>query len=92
MLDESTMTGKMEMLASVAANEPENRYIVTVKLKKNPEHNPHSKITGLCPLSNDKCTDVTGEHHSELYYGTSAEEVTETYINAGFHVTRVEQT
>jgi hypothetical protein len=127
MLDESTMAGKMEMLASIAENDtddgltgagiyfaqraatspqyrdalelahvrlahvPANRYIVTVILKKNPDHNPHSKIMGACPLTNDVCTDITGEHHSELCHGESPEHITKMYEDCGFHVTRIEQ-
>jgi hypothetical protein len=66
-------------------------YIVTVKLPKNKEHDPKNKKTDVCPVSSDyaECTDATGEHHSFLAYGNSAEEVRDVF-KSYYHVTRVE--
>ena len=65
-------------------------YIVTIKLPRNPNHDPHNKVTGTCPASLDgeTCTDVTGEHHSLLVRDQEAMDV---WLNSGVHVTRVEQ-
>jgi hypothetical protein len=103
MIDESTMLGKAEALAAITDYRDAlwagrttlgNRFIVTVKLKKNPEHNPHNKVAGPCPLDQSAqktCTDVTGEHHSELVYGKSAADINAMYVAHGFHVTRIEE-
>jgi hypothetical protein len=68
------------------------RYLVTVKLKKNPDHNPHDKKTQQCPLDMDStCTDATGEHHTALVSSVrTIGEVKEQYERLGYHVTRVE--
>lgn len=60
-------------------------YIVTIKLPRNPKHDPHNKIVGECPVS-DECTDSTGEHHSTIVM--TIEEVEAMQKNV--HVTRVE--
>lgn len=67
-------------------------FIVTVKLGKNPEHNPHDKKTAACPASQGPsiCTDSTGEHHSFLCIDSSASEVAQRFKERGFHVARVE--
>lgn len=66
-------------------------YLVTVKLKKNPEHNPHNKITGPCPVDwGKKCSDSTGEHHTFPSYLGSIEECKEFWSNE-YHVTRIEE-
>jgi hypothetical protein len=65
--------------------DPDSTYLVTVKLPKNPAHNPRAKQTGQCPFS-DECTDVTGEHHSFL---TNAEGVAQLREN-GPYLTRAE--
>lgn len=66
-------------------------FIVTVRLPKNPEHDPTNKVSGVCPFS-AHCTDVTGEHHSFLGTHNSAAELkrqlTDDY---GYHVTRIEE-
>lgn len=43
--------------------------IVTIKLPRNPYHDPKNKQTGLCPINHKVCTDVTGEHHSYIETG-----------------------
>ncbi|AXH66272.1 hypothetical protein SEA_SATIS_111 [Streptomyces phage Satis] len=73
-------------------------FLVTVKLAKNPGHNPREKKTGPCPVNGKPCTDVTGEHHTFLVdldghtlHGREmdAEGVREFYAGT-YHVTRVE--
>lgn len=66
--------------------DPASTFLVTVKLPKNPAHNPRAKVTGPCPFS-DECTDVTGEHHSFL---TGADGLA-VLREEGTHVTRVER-
>jgi len=56
------------------------RAIVTVRLPRNPKHNPHHKQTGVCPLSMvvkgvTQCTDITGEHHSYIEEGEDLTEI-----------------
>jgi hypothetical protein len=68
------------------AVDPANTWLVTVKLPKNPAHDPRAKRTGPCPFSNE-CTDVTGEHHSFL---TGAEGL-EALRADGTHITRTER-
>jgi hypothetical protein len=66
-------------------------YLVTVKLDRNPAHNPTNKITGWCPAQPDKvCTDVTGQHHTILVEGATLRDVHVMYSNL-YHVTRVEE-
>jgi hypothetical protein len=66
-------------------------YIVTVKLAKNPEHDPSDKKTAACPASDGcGCTDSTGEHHSFIALGGDITEVQATWTANGYHVTRVE--
>jgi hypothetical protein len=69
--------------------------IVTVKLARNPHHNPMDKQAGRCPLS-DKlgyflfCSDVTGEHHSYIEEGFDLAEIwTKAKLKFG-HITRIE--
>lgn len=64
-------------------------FLVTVKLPKNPDHNPRDKKTGNCPVAKGVCTDVTGEHHTALSYADSIEEVKREF--AGYHITRIEE-
>ncbi len=66
------------------------RAIVTVKLPRNPEHDPRNKQVGPCPVTGKLCTDITGNHHSYLAIGESVEEITATAVNLHGHVTRVE--
>lgn len=70
-------------------------YLVTVKLKKNPDHDPHNKVTGKCPVRPNKlCTDVTGEHHTvmnSVSEDVTAEQVAASWREKGLHVTRVEE-
>lgn len=64
---------------------PTNLLIITVKLPRNPNHDPRNKQTGGCKYSRN-CTDVTGEHHSFL--GTQVD--VDSLKAEGVHITRVE--
>jgi hypothetical protein len=61
------------------------KYIVTIKLPRNPEHNPRDKKIGACPMAST-CTDATGEHHSGL---VTLEELA-AMRDSDVHITRVE--
>lgn len=68
-------------------------WLVTVKLPRNPAHDPRNKVTGPCPLgTSGECTDVTGEHHTFLAFGEDASEVHDAASLAYGHVTRIERT
>lgn len=62
-------------------------YIVTIKLRKNKEHDPRNKKTNHC-VSNPVCTDSTGEHHSFLVNASSIPQIENYY--EGVHITRIE--
>ena len=70
------------------------RYVVTVKIRRQPNHDPHNEVTGPCPVGNiGVCTDATGEHHSFMQRGVgdeSAADVKARLEAVGYHVTRVE--
>lgn len=77
------------------------RYIVTVRLPRNPEHDPQKKRRGLCPLREMgilglpkviwiTCSDVTGEHHSYIEEAESMAEAEAQAKTKFGHVTRVE--
>lgn len=65
-------------------------FIVTIKMSKDPNHDPKNKITGECPSTGMECTDTTGEHHSFLHQAGSAEEIRTGLQALGVHVTRIE--
>jgi hypothetical protein len=73
-------------------------FAVTVRmLKKDPSHDPGNKQTRECPFS-ATCTDATGEHHTFLMLGVSAQDVrdrltarSEGGMGLGWRVTRVEE-
>jgi hypothetical protein len=65
------------------------QYLVTVKLDRNPAHDPKHKKIGKCPVNEGKCTDVTGQHHTFLF--ESDRGVDYVYLNwKDYHITRVE--
>ena len=70
--------------------------IVTVKLPRNPKHNPRNKKSGRCPLSlllkrELWCTDVTGSHHSYIEEGFCQNDIEKKVKDQGFkHITRIE--
>src|SRR5688500_19844453 len=47
-------------------------FAVTVKLSKNPRHNPRDKKTALCPVTYGTCTDATGDHHTLIVTGVGS--------------------
>jgi hypothetical protein len=70
-------------------------YLVTVKLPKNPEHDPRNKKQGDCPVNGKFCSDITGQHHT-VFVPSPDDDLTPEYVTAtftakGFHVTRVEE-
>jgi len=64
--------------------------IVTVKLPKNPDHDPKNKRIGICPVSSKLCTDVTGEHHSYIEEGNDLVDIEKKAARKYGHVTRLE--
>lgn len=72
--------------ARAMAVDPANALLVTVKLPKNPDHDPRAKRTGPCPFSHE-CTDVTGEHHTLMTGADGLEALREN----GTHITRTER-
>jgi hypothetical protein len=67
------------------------RFIVTYRLRPDPDRDPDYRIVGCCPLSDKTCTDVTGEHHSELVEAASFDEATSLARAFGQRVVRVEE-
>jgi hypothetical protein len=66
-------------------------YAVTIKLSRNPKHDPRNKKIGTCPAMGGECTDITGEHHTYVVHAKSTEDAYDTARIAGFdHVTRIE--
>lgn len=65
-------------------------YIITVKLPKNPSHDGRNKKSGMCPINNAICTDVTGEHHSYIQEADSPEDALEIAKGKYDRITRVE--
>lgn len=69
--------------------------IVTVKLNKNPRHDPRNKQKGRCPCSGIMgyfiyCTDTTGEHHSFIVDGFNLVEIIDKVSSKFKHITRIE--
>lgn len=51
-----------------------------------------AKTTASCPLTNETCTDQTGEHHTGLYLEYDSIDAAEIdFNNLGYHVTRIEE-
>lgn len=68
-------------------------FLVTVKLPRNPDHNPRAKVTAPCQLGSGlECTDVTGEHHTYLVEATSRNTAQQHAEQHHGHVTRIEET
>ena len=73
------------------------RVVVTVKLQKNPNHNPQNKKTGICPIAvftknkHCRCTDITGSHHSYIVKGKDLEEIKRKVHKYFKHITRIEE-
>lgn len=68
-------------------------YLVTVKLARNPEHDPRAKVTTSCPIGHGSpCTDATGEHHTYLTEATDRDTALAHARQRHGHVTRIEHT
>ena len=68
------------------------QYLVTIKLPRNPEHDPQRKQVGKCPLDNNRtCNDVTGQHHTLLVLAAGIRQVRSYYEDEGYHITRIEK-
>lgn len=67
--------------------QPDTVHLVTIKLPKNPAHDPKNKITAECVVS-PECTDSTGEHHT-IAVRTDAE--VDALREKFGHMTRIEQ-
>lgn len=73
------------------------QYIITIRLRRNPDHDPQHKVTGPCPVGPGplsgqhplECTDVTGEHHSFLWEAPDIEQAKRNWQN--LHITRIEE-
>lgn len=68
--------------------------LVTVRLPRNPNHDPHNKITGNCPANlGSICTDSTGEHHTIRVEANTFAEARQFVVETlGFkHITRMEE-
>jgi hypothetical protein len=69
------------------------QYIVTVKLPRNPAHDPKNKQIGICPVNGMRCTDVTGQHHSFLLESDKDEAYVLDHARTRwgqYHLTRIE--
>lgn len=69
--------------------------IVTVKLPRNPRHDPRNKKSGVCPISKIIgrriwCTDITGSHHSYVETGVNKGDIEEKAKEKFKHITRLE--
>ena len=87
--DEDFNRVKQGLWAVLDSHEDHREYarLVTIKLPRNKNHNPHNKITAECPVSTD-CTDSTGEHHTVIVYSDAEVEG----LRATFgHITRIEE-
>lgn len=66
-------------------------YIVTVKLAGTHGHDPLNKVTGTCPMGEERCTDRTGKRHSFLVDSLLTLDEVRKNFEATYHVTRVEE-
>ena len=69
--------------------------IVTVRLPRNPKHDPRNKQGGDCPLTKTlgyytSCSDKTGEHHSYIEEGVNMDDIWQKAETKFKHVTRTE--
>lgn len=69
--------------------------VVTVKLPRNPKHDPRNKKSGICPISliierGTWCTDTTGSHHSYVEKGANRKEIENKARSKFKHITRIE--
>lgn len=78
--------GKRKFYRWVVGAPAPHAYLVTIKLPKNPDHNPHDKKLGRCEVS-PLCSDSTGEHHTVLAHGNLEVDA----LRRSYHITRVEE-
>lgn len=65
--------------------------VVTVKLPRNPKHDPRNKKSGWCPINTKVwCSDTTGSHHSYVEEGLNQREIEEKAKKKFKHITRIE--
>lgn len=64
-------------------------WAVTIKLPKNPAHNPRNKIVEGCRTS-PLCTDATGEHHTFVVNADGVPPIKEYFEAHEVHITRIE--
>lgn len=74
-------------LEYLAAAQSVTVQLVTIKLPKNPDHNPREKLTSTCAVS-PECTDSTGEHHTVAVYTDDEVDALRTRFG---HITRIER-
>lgn len=68
-------------------------FLMTIKLPRNPAHDPRNKVTAPCPAADrSPCTDATGEHHTYLVEAADRDTAVEHARQRYGHVTRVETT
>lgn len=65
-------------------------WLVTVKLPRNPDHDPTNKVAGNCPVNGAPCSDITGQHHTVRVLASSEEGARLWAEVKRFHLTRVE--
>lgn len=63
-------------------------WLVTVKVDRNPNHDPANKQIGMCPVSEGTCSDLTGQHHTFMV--DDDQDMLLLHAIKGVHVTRVE--
>ena len=65
------------------------RFIVTVKVMRDPDHSPGNRETGPCLVSG-RCTNSTGSQHSFLVEAANEAELRDQMLSRGWYVVRVE--
>lgn len=69
-----------------------DQFLVTVKIPRNPAHDPFNKIAGTCPVSGAHCTDITGQHHTLLVSAQNIDQLQRTIVFPdGASLTRIEK-
>jgi len=86
------MTELREYQPTAEMAAPMSAWLVTIKVPKDPHHDPRNKQTGMCPVTMKTCTDVTGEHHTIMVVGSTVQAVTNQVHGLGYeHITRIEE-
>jgi hypothetical protein len=67
-------------------------FLITVKLPRDPDHDPTNRKAGTCPVNHGNCTDITGPHHTFLLEADGNQtEMMEEVRTRWPHVTRIEE-